>query len=124
MQRGLDIFELTPSPSISQNEIDAAKTVRSEFLNVQDQQKFVWPPSFALSLSYADQLDRWHGLSAARVASIRGALVSAEGMSGLQRRDALASLALKVNEYVSGSSDKARVQWLVASIKDLSSATK
>jgi hypothetical protein len=124
MQRGLDIFELTPSPSISQNEIDAAKTVRSEFLNVQDQQKLVWPPSFALSLSYADQLDRWHGLSSDRVASIRSALVSAEGMSGLQRRDALASLALKVNEYVSGSSDKARVQWLVTSIKDLSNATR
>jgi hypothetical protein len=124
MQRGLDIFELTPSPAISQNEIDAAKTVRFDFLNVQDQQKFVWPPSFALSLSYADQLDRWHGLPTDRVASIRSALVRAEGLSGLQRRDALSALALKVNEYVSGSSDKARVQWLVASIKDLSSATR
>ena len=27
--RGLDIFELTPSAFISQNEIDAAKTVKS-----------------------------------------------------------------------------------------------
>jgi hypothetical protein len=124
MQRGLDIFELTPSPAISQNEIDAAKTVRSEFLNVQDQQKFVWPPSFALSLSYADQLDRWHGLSPDRVASIRSALVNAEGLSGLQRRDALGALVLKVNEYVSHSSDKARVQWLMTSIRDLASVTK
>ena len=49
MQRGLDIFELTPSPAISQNEIDAAKSVHMEFLNVQDQPKFVWPASFALS---------------------------------------------------------------------------
>jgi hypothetical protein len=124
MQRGLDIFELTPSPSISQNEIDAAKTVRFDFLNVQDQPKFVWPPSFALSLSYADQLDRWKGIPSDRVASIRSALINAQGMSALQRRDALGTLANKVNEYVAGSSDPARVQWLVTSIKDLAAATR
>ncbi len=38
--RGLDVFELTPSAFISQNEIDAAKTVQFDQLNVQDQQKF------------------------------------------------------------------------------------
>ena len=43
--RGLDIFELTPSAFISQNEIDAAKTVRFDYFNAQGQQKFVWPPS-------------------------------------------------------------------------------
>ncbi len=59
MQRGLDIFELTPSAAISQNEIDAAKSVRYDFENVQDQQKFSWPASFALSGSYADHLERW-----------------------------------------------------------------
>ena len=124
MQRGLDIFELTPSPAISQNEIDAAKSVRYEFFNVQDQQKFTWPASFALSRSYADQLERWKGLPADRVASIRASLMNAEGMTGLQRRDALGTLANKVNEYVGGSSDPQRVQWLVASIKDLAAATK
>ncbi len=35
--RGLDILELTPSPLLSQNEIDAAKTVHLDQLNVQDQ---------------------------------------------------------------------------------------
>ena len=124
MQRGLDIFELTPSPAISQNEIDAAKSVRYEFENVQDQQKFTWPASFALSRSYADQLERWKGLPADRVASIRASLMTAEGQSGLERRHALGALADKVSEYVGGSSDPARVQWLVASIKDLAAATK
>ena len=45
-------------------------------------------------------------------------------MSALQRRDALGTLANKVNEYVAGSSDPARVQWLVTSIKDLAAATR
>ena len=43
--RGLDIFELTPSAFISQNEIDAAKTVHLDYLNTQGQPKFVWPAS-------------------------------------------------------------------------------
>jgi hypothetical protein len=124
MQRGLDIFELTPSAAISQNEIDAAKSVRYDFANVQDQQKFTFAPSFALSRSYADQLERWKGIPADRVASIRAALMNAEGMSGNQRKDALGALANRVNEYVGGSSDPQRVQWLAASIKDLAAVTK
>ena len=50
--RGLDIFELLPSPLISQNEIDAAKTVKFDYLNAQGQPKIVWPPSFALARAY------------------------------------------------------------------------
>ena len=56
--RGLDIFELTPSAFISQNEIDAAKTVHLDYLNTQGQPKFVWPASFALARAYVDQLER------------------------------------------------------------------
>ena len=37
--RGLDIFELSPTEFLTQNEIDAAKTVRVAELNVQNQQK-------------------------------------------------------------------------------------
>ena len=36
--RGVDIFELTPTKDLTQNEIDAAKTVRVSELNVQNQQ--------------------------------------------------------------------------------------
>jgi hypothetical protein len=37
ISRGLDVFELKPSALLSQNEIDAAKQVLFDFLNVQDQ---------------------------------------------------------------------------------------
>jgi hypothetical protein len=124
MQRGLDIFELIPSQAISQNEIDAAKSVRFDFLNVQDQPKFVWPASFAVPRSYADQLERWHGLAPDQVSAIRSGLSSAEGMSGSGRRDALNALAGKVSGYVSGAADPARVQWLANSVKELAAATR
>jgi hypothetical protein len=122
MQRGLDIFELTPSAAISQNEIDASKTVHFDFLNVQDQPKLVWPASFALSRSYVDQLERWKGLSSDQISSVRTALRSAEGMAGSGRRDALNALSGTVNGYVAGSADPARVQWLATSLRDLASA--
>ena len=59
------------------------RSVQFDFLNVQDQPKFVWPATFALSRSYTDQLERWKGLSADKVATVRTALRGAEGMSGV-----------------------------------------
>jgi len=122
MQRGLDVLELTPSAAISQNELDAAMTVKLDFLNVQDQPKYVWPASFALSKSYTDQLERWKGLSAAQVSAVRSGLESAEGKSGAARKSALTALATKVRGYSAGSIDKQRVQWLAQSITDLANA--
>jgi hypothetical protein len=124
MQRGLDVFELIPSAAISQNEIDAANSVRFPFLNVQDQPKFVWPASFALSRSYADQLERWKGLDAGTIGTVRAKLTSAERMNGAARRDALNALAGEVSGDVKNSADPQRVQWLASSIRDLAGATK
>ena len=122
MERGLDVFDITPSGAISQNEIDAAKTVHQDFLNVQDQPKFVWPASFALSRAYTDQLERWKGLSSDKVSTVRTALSGAEAMSGGARRDALNALAGQVRGYMNGSTDPQRVQWLSTSISDLAKA--
>jgi len=124
MQRGLDIFELTPSAAITQNELDAAKSVTTTFLNVQDQPKIVWPATFALSRAYTDQLERWKGLSADRVTIVRTGISGAEAMSGGARREALNKLADVVHGMQAGSTDVARVQWLEASLKDLAKATQ
>jgi hypothetical protein len=56
--RGLDIFELTPSAHISQNEIDAANTVRLDYLNPQGQPQFTWPAVVLALRAYVDQLER------------------------------------------------------------------
>ncbi len=93
--RGLDIYELLPSGLVSQNEIDAAKTVRFDYLNAQEQRKMVWPPSFAKARAYLDQLERNDGLPAARIAAARKELASAEKLSGARKQQALSRLATR-----------------------------
>ncbi len=117
--RGLDVAELVPSEFISQNEIDAAKTVHYEYLNAQGQPKMVWPPSFALARSFVDQLERSKCLSTDRIASARQALNSAEKASATARRDALSALSTQLEGEAAGSCDAPKVRKLASSIKDL-----
>jgi len=119
--RGLDVFELQPSAYLTQNEIDAAKTVHLDYLNVQGQPKLVWPPSFALARAYLDQLERSNGLAAASVSSARQALASAESASGAQRRSALVKLAAQLNGNANGSSNAAKVRMLASAVGQLAS---
>jgi len=124
MQRGLDVFELTPSDAVTQNEIDAANTVHFDYLNVQDQPHFVWPASFPLAKAYTDQLERWKGLSAARVEAVRKGLADAEGKDGAARKAALTKLATTVAGYKAASPDPTRVQSLHDAISGLAGGTK
>jgi hypothetical protein len=122
IERGLDIYELMPSGLITQNEIDAAKTVHFSFWNTQDQQKFVWPPSFPLAKAYVDQLERSKGLSDARIKAVRDSLAAAEKENGGQRRTALTQLATQLSGDVNGSSDQAKVKLLAGAVSDLAKA--
>lgn len=122
IMRGLDIYELVPSGLITQNEIDAAKTVRMDFYNPQDQQRFVWPPSFALVKAYLDQLERSTGLAAPRIQATREALGAAEKAAGAQRRTALTQLATQLNGDLAGSSDQAKLKLLLGAVSDLAKA--
>jgi hypothetical protein len=84
--RGLDIFELTPTKFLTQNEIDAAKAVRVAQLNVQNQEKIEWPRKLVVAKAYVDQLERSQALPADQIASVRQAIQSAES-SHLNRKD-------------------------------------
>jgi hypothetical protein len=120
--RGLDVFELVPSAYISQNEIDAAKTVRFDYLNAQGQPQFVWPASFALARAYVDQLERSGGLSGQRIATVRQALAGAEAASGEARRSALTGLATELTGEAGRSQDAAKVGMLAQAARDLAAA--
>jgi len=122
--RGLDIYELRPSALISQNEIDAAKSVHFDYLNVQDQPKLVWPTTFALARAYVDQLERSQGLAPGVIISIRQALTNAEKSSGSVRRDALTQLAGQIEGNAGGSSDAAKVRLLAAAVSGLANAQR
>jgi hypothetical protein len=121
--RGLDILELTPSEFISQNEIDAAKTIHLDYLNTQGQPRLVWPPSFALARAYVDQLERSKGLSSARIVNLRTALTSAEAESGAARSRALHKLAAGLDSDAPRSSDRAKVQLLAATLRRMFAAS-
>jgi hypothetical protein len=123
ISRGLDIYELQPSALISQNEIDAAKSIHFDFLNVQDQPKLVWPATFALARAYVDQLERSNGLGA-RIAAVRIALDGAERASGAQRRDALTQLASQLDAAARDSRDAAKVQTLKTAVANLANAQR
>ena len=122
--RGLDVYELLPSPLLSANEIAAAKTVKMPYWNVQEQQKIVWPPSFALTRAYLDQLERSKGLAAAAINDARAALVAAERRSGAQRKTALTALATKLTGAVSSATEQEKVRTLSAAVTDLANATR
>jgi hypothetical protein len=89
--RGLDVFELTPTKFLTQNEIDAAKTVRVSELNVQNQQKIEWPAQLVVAKAYVDQLSRSQALPAKQIAALRKAIQSAE--SSHMSRSKLAKLS-------------------------------
>jgi hypothetical protein len=117
--RGLDIFELAPSAFISQNEIDAAKSVRFDYYNTQGQQKLVWPATFSLARAYVDQLERSNGLAPARISAVRQTLTTAEGGSASQRQRALGALATRLDADANSSGDASKVRALAAAVRNL-----
>jgi len=117
--RGLDVFELTPTKFVTQNEIDAAKTVRVDALNVQNQQKIEWPRKLVVARAYIDQLERSQALPADRIGALRRAIQRAE--SSHSNRSELAKLAPSVEESAAGAksaADSTRLHALAEILKN------
>jgi hypothetical protein len=110
--RGLDIFELTPSKFLTQNEIDAAKTVHVSELNVQNQQRIDWPARLVVAKAYVDQLERSQALPADRIAALRTAIRGAEGNQGKMAK--LSGLAPSLEESASTAKSPANAARLHA----------
>ncbi len=118
--RGMDVADLVPTEHISQNEIDAAKTVRWTHLNAQGQPQISWPPSFPLAKSFVDQLERKKCLPAARIAEVRQAISSAERASVSARATALNQLSTSLGADARSSCDPSKVGMLQKALLDLS----
>jgi len=84
--RGLDVFKLVPSKFLTQNEIDAAKLVHVNELNVQNQQQITWPSQLTVAQAYVDQLERSQALPANQISSLRKQITSAQ-KSKLAKKD-------------------------------------
>ena len=123
--RGLDIFDLAPSPYLSQNEIAAAKAVTFDHFNTQGQRKFTWAPSYVLAQAYVDQLGRSNGLAggAPRLEAVREALRAAERAPAPERKASLGKLAAELDRDASRSPDGAKVRTLAGVVKELAATS-
>jgi hypothetical protein len=115
--RGLDIFELTPTKFLTQNEIDAAKTVQVAQLNVQSQQKIVWGKKLVIAKAYLDQLERSNGLSAAKIADIRKAIETAETSKNAKKLGGYAKSLEKDAKASKNAVDMSRLNALAGVLK-------
>ena len=117
--RGLDVFRLLPSEYLTQNEIDAASSVRVDDFNAQAQPKIAFPPSVAVARAYLDQLTRSNGISAARAAAVKKALSGADKDNpGKATLDQLESMAKQLDADAGSASglDATRLKALAATM--------
>jgi hypothetical protein len=122
--RGLDVFRLTPSAALSQNEIDAAKLVTTAEFNPQLQTRVTWPAHVVVARAYLDQLARDDGLAAARRAAVERELARAEGLQGAARRTAFTTLAAALDRDAGSARDAAKVRMLAGAVRDLATAAR
>jgi hypothetical protein len=119
--RGLDVFELTPTKFLTQNEIDAAKAVRVAELNVQNQQKIEWPGQLVVAKAYVDQLSRSQALPADRIAALQKTIHSAESshmsQSKLAKLKRMAPSLEKSAATAKSPADSARLHALAEILK-------
>jgi hypothetical protein len=118
--RGLDVFRLTPSDHLSQNEIDAALLVRFNEFNAQQQPKVSWPATVIVARAYLDQLNRSKGIAPARATAVRNALDRLDRAGGdraaLDQIDAVAG-QLESDANTAKGRDADRLRTLAATIK-------
>ena len=115
--RGLDVAQMVPSEFVTQNEIDAANTVKWDYLNAQGQPQITWPPSFPLAKAYTDQLERKGCVNGARIGAIRSQIATAERASGAARNTALGALVKDLEQ--DRSCDPKKVDLLKQALQDL-----
>src|SRR6202167_610710 len=119
--RGLDVFQLTPTKFLTQNELDAAKAVRVANLNVQDQQKIEWPAKLVVAKAYVDQLSRSQALSGRRIAKLRKTINNAEtshmDQNSMTKLDAIAPSLEKSAATAKTPADSARMHALADVLK-------
>jgi hypothetical protein len=118
--RGIDVFRLTPSEHLSQNEIDAAVSMRLTEFNAQQQPKVVFPPTFIVARAYLDQLNRSKAIAPARANAVKSAIDRADRndppRAALDQLDSLAN-QLETDAKAASARDADRLRALAATIK-------
>jgi hypothetical protein len=128
--RGLDVFRLTPSEYLSQNEIDAAQVVRSTEFNAQHQKRVTWPAQSVVARAYLDQLARNQAILPARAQAVKTALERADRIRSSRDKDAaiavegLGTVAAQLDHDAAAAHDidAARLRSLAATVRGRAAA--
>jgi hypothetical protein len=105
MARGFDVFRLTPSEHLTQNEIDAANLVRFDEFNPQHQPEMSWPATAPVASAYVDQLMRGGALNVFQADRMLVYIDRARrAPAGAQRRAATQTAANHAREMTRGAS--------------------
>jgi hypothetical protein len=113
--RGLDVFKLTPTKFLTQNEIDAANQVHFDELNVQNQPKIAWPSNFIVARAYIDQLNRSGAVAPKQITALNAAIAKVEA-SRSNKKDAaqLQTIAVDLEKDAASAKTPADAQRLHA----------
>ena len=124
ISRGVDIFKLTPSDFLSQNEIDAANLVQLNEFNAQLQPRFTWPASVVVARAYMDQLERGNGIQPALAARVTAALDRADNGSASGLEETATELERNAANVDAGETlgDSRRQRLLAATMRDLAAS--
>jgi hypothetical protein len=130
--RGVDVFRLMPSEFLTQNEIDAALSVKATEFNAQQQPKITWPATSAVAKAYVDQLNRTKGIEPERAAAVVAAFNRPEKVQSANDKGAaelageLETLAAAVEGDAGKASgrDAIRLRALAATIKGRAATLK
>ena len=116
--RGVDVFRLTPSEHLTQNEIDAAAAVLSTEFNAQMQTPITWPATSAVARAYVDQLSRSNAIQAERAAAVKTALDRAD-KGGRDAGPQLETLASQIERDAAAATgrDAERMKSLAETLK-------
>jgi hypothetical protein len=119
--RGVDVFRLTPSKFLTQEEIDASNQVHFDILNVQSQPQIVWPQNLIVGKAYVVQLERSGALPAPRLTSLKAAIAKIE-KPGASRKDtadlqAMGTALDKDAATAKSAADAGRMRALAAILK-------
>ena len=123
--RGVDVFRLTPTEYLSQNEIDAATMVRLDEFNAQEQPRLTWPANTVVARAYVDQLTRSNSIQPDRAKVVKAALDKTDGLRTGTEKDAAATLdqlnalakQLEGDAAVVSGRDAARLRALADTLK-------
>jgi hypothetical protein len=128
--RGLDVFKLMPSELLTENEIDAALSVKAVIFNAQQQMRVTWTPNPAVAKAYLDQLTRNKAIAGERAAAVKAAIERADKVRSAKDRGAPAAVEqlkaltgqLETDAAAPTVPDAARLRALAATLSDRAAA--